>query len=287
VSMGSIISQTIDTSSGGGFIKETNHCGVIGGASAWLRFQPTQDGTVMIDTIGSRFDTVLAIYRDTNLLVLSSNPGAALVACDNNSAPDGIRSRLQYQTKAGSLYLAVVDGVQSAKGLATINWQLANAPIIVSGNSNAVGNFHGTVTLGSGITSSALVTYYRWFFNDVEIPGATNSTLTLTNLQPGQAGNYGVLCSNYAGYVMNTAAQLSVKVPLQLARDIHFEEGTVRGLIWGNLNESCILEVSSDLQNWSPIEIISIQSQPQPFTDPDAGGSTSRFYRLEPYHENP
>jgi hypothetical protein len=241
----------------------------------------------MVDTIGSRFDTILAIYRDTNLIVLSSNPGAALVACDNNSAPDGVRSRLKYNTKAGVVYLAVVDGVQSAKGLATINWQLANAPTIVGGMSNVVGTFRGNVTLSSGTSSTALNTRYQWLFEGVEIAGATNSTLTLNKLQPGQAGYYSVIVSNYAGFVYNTPAQVTVNVPLQFDSTLQFSSGQFHGAIWGNLNDSCVLEASTDLRRWFPINIIYIQAQPQPFFDSDAGFYDKLFYRVSPYSENP
>jgi hypothetical protein len=241
----------------------------------------------MVDTIGSRFDTVLAIYRDTNFIVLSSNPGAALVACDNNSAPDGIRSRLQYNTKAGVVYLAVVDGVQSAKGLATINWQLANAPIIVGGMSNLVGTFRTNLTLSSGTMSTAVKTSYQWLFNGNAIVGATNSTLTLTNLQLGQAGYYSVIASNYAGSVYNTPAQVSINVPLQMDSTLQFINGQVHGAIWGNINDTCVLEASTDLRHWIPINFVSIQAQPQPFLDLDAEFYDQVFYRVRPYSGNP
>ena len=41
---------------------EPNHCGEAGGASAWYAYQPPASGWVKINTDGSDFDTVLAIY---------------------------------------------------------------------------------------------------------------------------------------------------------------------------------------------------------------------------------
>jgi hypothetical protein len=54
---------------------------------------------------------------------------------------------------------------------------------------------------------------YQWSFNGTNIDWATNSTLTLTNIQPGQAGAYSLVVSNAFGTVTNSSAVLSV-VPL-------------------------------------------------------------------------
>jgi hypothetical protein len=185
------------------------------------------------------------------------------------------------------VYLAVVDGVQSAKGLATIHWQLANAPTIVGDMSNLVGTFRENLTLTSGTASTALNTSYQWLFNGVAIAGATNSTLTLTRLQPGQAGYYSVIVSNFAGWVENTPALVTVNVPLQMDSRTELINGEFHGAIWGNLNDACVLEVSTDLRGWTPINLIYIQAQPQPFSHPDAQYYDKLFYRVQPYSEEP
>src|SRR5216110_2970325 len=41
---------------------EPNHAHLAGGRSVWWSWTPPRDGTVVIDTIGSAFDTVLAVY---------------------------------------------------------------------------------------------------------------------------------------------------------------------------------------------------------------------------------
>jgi len=53
---------------------------------------------------------------------------------------------------------------------------------------------------------------YHWRFNGADIPGATTSSLTVTNVGPENAGDYHVLVSNMAGSV------LSSNVPLVLGR---------------------------------------------------------------------
>lgn len=54
---------------------------------------------------------------------------------------------------------------------------------------------------------------YQWQKSEMPIPGATNATLTLTNIQPADAGNYAVLVSNPSGSVTSAVATLTVNLP--------------------------------------------------------------------------
>ena len=54
---------------------------------------------------------------------------------------------------------------------------------------------------------------YQWNFNGTNISGATNTSLTLTNVQFSQAGNYAVLVTNLFGSVLSSNAALTVNPP--------------------------------------------------------------------------
>jgi len=54
---------------------------------------------------------------------------------------------------------------------------------------------------------------YQWQFDETNIAGATGSCYTLTNAQPGQAGNYSVVITNVAGSVTSSNVVLTVNVP--------------------------------------------------------------------------
>ena len=58
-----------------------------------------------------------------------------------------------------------------------------------------------------GITNLA----YQWTFNGIPIPGATNNTYTIYNVQPGDAGNYAVILSDGTDAFVTAAAQLTVE----------------------------------------------------------------------------
>lgn len=51
---------------------------------------------------------------------------------------------------------------------------------------------------------------YQWQHNGTAIPGATNATLVISNLQTGDVGGYAVVVSNAAGSVGSSAAQLTL-----------------------------------------------------------------------------
>jgi hypothetical protein len=57
---------------------------------------------------------------------------------------------------------------------------------------------------------------YQWRFGDLNIPGGTNATLVLTNVQPSQAGSYHVVVYNGAGAVISSSATLTVLVPVSI-----------------------------------------------------------------------
>ena len=52
--------------------------------------------------------------------------------------------------------------------------------------------------------------FYQWSFGGTNIVGATNTTLTLTNVQFNQAGNYAVLVTNAYGSILSSNAVLTV-----------------------------------------------------------------------------
>ena len=107
---------------------EPNHCGVVGGSSYWLSYVPGSTGVMTLNTDGSTYDTLLAVYTDNGL----GNGYASLipVACDNNSGLDGLDSRLTFNATAGVTYYIVVDGVAGAFGIAYLNYSLKVPPTI-------------------------------------------------------------------------------------------------------------------------------------------------------------
>jgi hypothetical protein len=116
---------------------EPNHCGELGGVSRWFYYQPQADGWLTLDTTGSTFNTVLAVYTNTpdptSLATDFESLGA--VACDNTSAGDG-GDRVTFLATANTIYHVAVDAVGGAAAIdaddfVTLNYSLAVAPRLV------------------------------------------------------------------------------------------------------------------------------------------------------------
>jgi hypothetical protein len=89
---------------------------------------------------------------------------------------------------------------------------VAVAPFFVSEPVSSI------VTEGQNITFSATVAgtppfTYQWQFQTKNIASATNSSLTLTNVQFNQGGNYSLIVSNAGGSITSSNALLTVSFP--------------------------------------------------------------------------
>jgi alpha-tubulin suppressor-like RCC1 family protein len=86
------------------------------------------------------------------------------------------------------------------------------APVITLQPTNQTAVVGGTTTFS--VTAGGTPPFsYQWNFNGTNIAGATSATLTLTNVQLTQAGNYAVLVTNIYGAAAGSNAVLSVFVP--------------------------------------------------------------------------
>jgi len=71
-----------------------------------------------------------------------------------------------------------------------------------------------SVTVGGGTPPFS----YQWRFGGVNIIGATNSVLVLTNVQASDAGNYSVRVFNTAGAIVSANALLTVLIPATITQ---------------------------------------------------------------------
>ncbi|HWY76108.1 MAG TPA: immunoglobulin domain-containing protein, partial [Verrucomicrobiae bacterium] len=101
---------------------EPNHAGNAGGHSVWYQWTALSTKSVTIDTIGSSFDTLLAVYTGNSLNALT------LVASNDNLGPGTLQSRVNFSATAGTVYRIAVDGANGAKGniILTLNQTIGN-----------------------------------------------------------------------------------------------------------------------------------------------------------------
>jgi hypothetical protein len=90
---------------------EPKHAGVTGGRSVWWTWTPTVSGLVTIDTAGSDFDTLLAVYTGNGVSSLVS------VTSNNNASSGETTSKVTFNAVAGRAYRIAVDGNAGASGI--------------------------------------------------------------------------------------------------------------------------------------------------------------------------
>src|SRR5450432_311229 len=104
------------------------------------------------------------------------------------------------KTRLVSLALAIMAAVNDG----------FSQPIIIQQPANK------SVSLGAGATFQVIATstnppiLYQWRFSTTNVPMATNSSLTLTNIQTTNAGDFDVVLTNGSGSITSHVAHLDV-----------------------------------------------------------------------------
>ncbi len=142
---------------------EPDHCGVPGGASQWFAFQAETDGVLALNTDGSTFDTVLAVYTGPDADFASLTP----LVCDNDSGTNGQTSSLHFTTTIGTIYYVAVDGVNGAGGTVLLNYTTLGerqrpSISITSAPPANIGLTNDTVILSGTATDNTELSAVEW-----------------------------------------------------------------------------------------------------------------------------
>ena len=115
-------------------------------ASVWYKWRASSGGFVTINTLGSSFDTVLAVYTGSSLFNLTE-----IASNDDSSDSGDTTSKLRFTATAGVTYYIMVDGylgesgqivltVSFQSGTPPVNDRYASATALTGGTVNAVGS---------------------------------------------------------------------------------------------------------------------------------------------------
>ena len=186
---------------------EPSHAGNPAGGSIWWTWVAPDSGTVTVETLGSSFDTVLAVYTGGAVNALT------LVAA-NDDAPGLGTSIVSFTAIQGTSYQIAVDGFSGARGDVVLGLRLAAAPTAPVITSQPVGqtvpdSVGSNVTFTVGVTGSFPLSA-EWQKGGITLPGGSNLSYTITNATLGDAGNYRVIITNASGSSTSSVAILTV-----------------------------------------------------------------------------
>lgn len=232
----------------------TNLAGAAGTTLTLANVQPAQAGNytvVLSNALGTAVSTVatLAVLSPPIILTQPQNQGVSLGADATFSILATGNPAVSYQwfsntvpvpeaTNAtftvtnvqagqnGTVVFAVVSNALGTVTSANATLVLASRPVITTQPQGTTVARGGTAVFSVVATGSAPLSY-QWSLNGTNLAVAGAATLTLTNVQPSQAGSYVVTVSNAGGSVVSSAAALTViDLPTAGSLDNAFNVGT-------------------------------------------------------------
>jgi uncharacterized repeat protein (TIGR01451 family) len=182
--------------------------------------------TLAIANSGSLVATNVAITNvlPVSVTFVSASPGCinlgGSIACTLGTLPGLAKSNILItvtpNVQGAITNVAAVSSSTSdsnpANNSSTNVTSIYTSPAVTAQPTNVVTLIGGNASFHLTATGSAPLSY-RWTYNGSMIAGATLDTLSLSNVQPAQAGNYAGVVTNMAGSVTSAVATLTVLVP--------------------------------------------------------------------------
>jgi hypothetical protein len=139
-----------------------------GRKSVWYNWTPLASSSVVFNTSGSNFDTVLSVYVGNAVNSLS-------LVTFNDDVQNGIltHSSVSFSAQRGTTYRIVVDGFEGDSGNVTLNWIVPNAP-----------NIRGRITNQDGSPVGGLQVYLSGS-EYAAVTTNSNGDYAFNNLNPG------------------------------------------------------------------------------------------------------
>ena len=197
---------------------EPNHAANVGGASVWWTWTAPSTGTVVIDTAGSNFNTLLGVYTGTAVNAL------ATVASNNDVVAGTLTSKVSFAITAGKVYQIAVDGFGGATGSIALNLNIIpTAPTGVSASDNTFGD-----KIRVTWTAPANATAYEVWRNTsnksssaakISTTGVVGTTFDDTTAATAKTYYYWIKAKNAGGTSGFSAADTGIRAVAPLTND--------------------------------------------------------------------
>jgi hypothetical protein len=248
--------------------------------SAWSANQNGSGSPFVTSTDGSNNMIVWGIGCEGDQKLHGFNGDTGAVIFSGGAASDAMTNGTHHMNTAmvarGRIFVGADNRVYAyalpARAPAIVN-EPTNQTIVVGANATFQLTASGAAPLG-----------YQWFFNGNTLPGATDPSLALTNVQPAQAGPYDAVVSNILGSVTSMVAQLTVLLPPNISTVAL--NGTILSVSFSTLSgPHYLLEYKDSLtsSSWAPLPPALVGTGGTLTLQDTNTPSSSRFYRIRSF----
>jgi len=232
--------------------------------------------------------TNMTLNADTNCQAAIPNLTTQVIASDECAGAVTITQSPLAGALAGLgdtvITITVSDAANNqATCSATITVADAATPVVTAQPQSQT-NLVGSTVSFTVAASSCSTVGYQWLFGTNALPEATLPTLTLTNVQVSQAGEYSVVLTNAAGATTSTVAVLTVQsptAPILAAAPVILPNGHFYVGFAGTPNVAYTIKYAPEVTGpWQTLT--NLTASPTGFMgveDPTAPAPPSRFYR--------
>lgn len=194
---------------------EPVHCDTPGGTSYWFAYEPPDDGILTVNTQGSTFPTILAVY--TWNVADPQFSDLIPLGCGHAPGEGTPGSRVILPVSGGQKLAIVVDGVGGVTGIAHLNYNLDISSVVDNSPEILVHPSSQLVALGTDFildveVSGPAVYDYQWFKDGRQIDGATSPVLPVSQAGYTDSGDYVVQISRGDITVFSQTAQVHVSM---------------------------------------------------------------------------
>ncbi len=182
---------------------EPNHGGVINNKTLWWSFIPSETGEFRLDTIGSEFDTTLAVYQGSSL------PSLTLVDENDNASSSEIHSSLVFNATTGAQYHIAAGSKVPTRSSIRLKGGIIRPLALLEQPQSVVLAIGQSATLRVRSNQAAFAVY-QWFKDGSPIENETSDTLHLLNIQGSDTGAYKVIVSTPESSIESSEATLGI-----------------------------------------------------------------------------
>lgn len=253
---------------------EPDPCGIPGGASTWYVYTPPANGILTVDTTGTSFPNVLAVYTGTG----TSFSNLVQVACGNPPG-GGNPETAVFPATMGTPYYIDVDSVNGQGGTVEVNYNLQSPPVITTQPLSQTVPRGSNVTLIVAVSGSPTLVY-QWRTNSTEWSQQTASSATVNNFHAKDEGAYDVVVTNTSGATTSTPAMLYLASPLRFT-NYSDSTGTFTATLLGIPGTNYVIEASTNLArtNWQTLMTTNSAVGIIGLMDTNMSAYSNRFFR--------